>query len=288
MRRLEASKLRKATQYQLGTPRRRQPLLHRLRQITKLRQKNDQSAGKNIDEDMFEEIRKMSATLQTVAGDVVAIKETTKELKDSVDNIQERLGEAEQRISDMEDMQAGMEKNIEKCDGRLETLWARVEDLENRSRRNNFRMVGLAEGKEGTGRVAEYVEKILSEGLGLAGPGFEIERAHRSLAPMPDPDRPPRTIMMRFLRSSARDTVLQMAREKRGIEWENCKLSFFEDLTKELADKRKAFSTVKKRLHELNVRHRLVYPATLIFTWKGEKKTFRDSKEAERFMRNPN
>lgn len=227
---------------------------------------NDQGAGKNIDEDMFEEIRKMSATLQRVAGDVVAIKETTKEQKDSVDNIQERLGEAEQRISDMEDIQAGMEKNIEKCDERLETLWARVEDLENQSRRNNVRMVGLAEGKEETGKVAEYVEKILSEGLGLTGPGFEIERAHRSLAPMPDPDQPPRTIMMCFLRSSVRDKVLQVAREKRGIEWENCKLSFFEDLAKELADKRKAFRMVKKRLHELNVRHRLVYPATLIFT----------------------
>uniref|UniRef100_A0A3Q3WCU9 L1 transposable element RRM domain-containing protein n=1 Tax=Mola mola TaxID=94237 RepID=A0A3Q3WCU9_MOLML len=166
------------------------------------------------------------------------------------------------RISDMEDMYAGMEKNIEKCDKRLETLWTRVEDLENRSRRNNIRIVGLKEGKEETGKVAQYVERILSKGLGLTGSGFEIERAHRSLAPMPNPNEPPRTIMVHFLRSSARDRVLRVVKEKRGIVWEGCKLSFFEDLTRELAEKRKAFNSVKRRLHELNVRHRLVYPET--------------------------
>lgn len=48
----------------------------------------------------------MSATLQVVAVDVVSIKDTTNELKDSVENIQLRLGEAEQRISDVEDMHA--------------------------------------------------------------------------------------------------------------------------------------------------------------------------------------
>lgn len=35
--------------------------------------------------------------------DVVSIKETTKELKDSVEHTQVRRGEAEKRISDMED-----------------------------------------------------------------------------------------------------------------------------------------------------------------------------------------
>lgn len=75
--------------------------------------------------------------------------------------------------------------NIEKCEERTETLWTCMEDLENRSRRNNIRMVGLKEGKEETDKVAQYVERIISEGLGLSGNKFEIEHAHRSLAPMP-------------------------------------------------------------------------------------------------------
>lgn len=61
------------------------------------------------------------------------------------------------------------------------------------------------------------------------------------------------------------DKVLQMAKEKRELEWEGCKLSFFEDLTKELVEKRRAFNIVKK--------HLLVFPATLVFTWKGNRNT---------------
>lgn len=78
--------------------------------------------------------------------------------------------------------------------------------------------------------------------------------------------------------------MLEVAKEKRGIEWEGCKLSFFEDLTRELVEKRKAFILAKRRLHEMNVKHRLIYSATLIFTWEGQKRTFRDSKEAEKFI----
>lgn len=93
-----------------------------------------------------------------------------------------------------------------------------MEDLEYLSRRNNVRMVGLKEGKEETGKVIQYVEKIISLGLGLSGNKFETECAQRSLAPIPGPNQPPRTILMRFLRSSARDKVLQVAKERRGIE----------------------------------------------------------------------
>ena len=56
------------------------------------------------DKTIFEEIRKVSATLQVVVTDVVSIKETMKELMDAVESIQVRLGEAEQRIADVEDV----------------------------------------------------------------------------------------------------------------------------------------------------------------------------------------
>ena len=54
-------------------------------------------------ENMFSEISKMSATLQAVAADILTIKETTNELKNTVNGIQVRLDEAEGRISHLED-----------------------------------------------------------------------------------------------------------------------------------------------------------------------------------------
>lgn len=44
------------------------------------------------------------------------------------------------------------------CEKKLVTLWAHMEDLENRSRGNNVRMVGLKEGKEERRYMAQEVE----------------------------------------------------------------------------------------------------------------------------------
>ncbi|ROJ57636.1 LINE-1 type transposase domain-containing protein 1 [Anabarilius grahami] len=94
--------------------------------------------------------------------------------------------------------------------------------LENHSKRNNVRLVGLKEKYGTNGTLERCVKKVLSEGLGIDMEGeFEIERAHRILAPMPSEDQPPRPVLIRFLRQSAREKVLRAARERRGIEWED-------------------------------------------------------------------
>lgn len=135
-------------------------------------------AGRNDNNNMFEEILKINAAL--LVADVISIKETTNKLKDAMENIQVRLRDAEQQISDIEDTNARMEKGMKKCNKTLETLWTRVEDLENRSWRNNVRLVGLKEGKEEVDKVIQYVEKNIFQGLGLTGNEFEIERAYCS------------------------------------------------------------------------------------------------------------
>ena len=129
----------------------------------------DSERPEGTDDKIMEEIRKMNATLKVVAADVTAIKETTKELKDAVDNIQSRLGDAEQRISDIEVANVRTERDVEKHDKQIQTLWMRVEDLENRSRRNNVRLVGLKENKEQKGKVMQYVGRILRTGAHRPG-----------------------------------------------------------------------------------------------------------------------
>lgn len=234
---------------------------------------------------LHEQLRSMNNILVNVAADVATIKKTTEDLKVSVEGIQVRMNEAEQRISDLEDDGKQVKTKLGECDRRVEALWARVENLENRSRRNNVRLVNLSEGREQPGKMAQYVQKLFADAFGCTGAEFEVERAHRvPSTPVPDPNKPPRMVLVRFLRSSARDKILQMAREKRGCDWEGARLSIFEDVSKELTEKRKAFGPAKKRLRELQVKHRMIYPAALMFTWNGQKKTFTDGEEARRFL----
>lgn len=89
----------------------------------------EEGTGSESKKDIFEDIKKMNATLQVVAKDVTTIKEATKELKDSVEEIKLRLGEAEHRILDMEDASMLTEATVDKSEKRLEVLWSRVEDL---------------------------------------------------------------------------------------------------------------------------------------------------------------
>lgn len=234
---------------------------------------------------LFAEMTKIGATLNGVAADVSFIKSDMMELKNAVTATQARMNEAEGRISNMEDKVKNMAEDNSNYAKKLKQLWARVDDQENRSRRKNIRLIGVKEGMEGGGNMSDFVKKILADGLGLRGDEFEIERCHRSLRPRPDPGQPPRIILVRFLRYSARQKVLAVAKQKKGIIWENCRMSFYEDMTAERAAQRKLFSPVMKTLWQHQVKHTLAHPATLRFTWKDERKSFDNVDEAEKFIR---
>lgn len=123
------------------------------------------------------------------------------------------------------------------------------------------------------------------EGLRVGGDGeLEIERVHRQLTPMPNADQPPRPVLIRFLRQSARDKVINAAKEKQGFVWEKCRLSVFPDMSRELAQKRKAFTLVKRKLHELDIRYTLAFPATLHFKWRGKNLSCNTVEAAEKVI----
>ena len=108
-----------------------------------------------------------------------------------------------------------------------------------------------------------------------------MERAHGMAAPRPGMDQLPRPVLIRFLRQSAWEKVLALAREKRGILWENLRLSVFPNVSRELVLKRKMF-TLSLQRH--NVCYKLAYPATLRFTWKGRSCSFTNAKGAQQVI----
>ena len=235
--------------------------------------------------DILAEISKMNSTLNKVASDVSTIKSDTTELKNTVSALQTRLEEAESRISDVEDSNASMINENKVLRQRVEQLWSRVDDQENRGRRNNIKLIGLKEGKETGNAMNDYIKKILNEGLGLQGDEYEIERSHRSGGPKPGDNQPPRMILVKFLRYTARQKVLTAAKKERGIRWEDSTLSIYEDMTKERSDLRRRFSPIMKALWDHQVKHTLAHPAILSFTWKGKRLSFTDPKKAEVFVR---
>lgn len=51
-------------------------------------------------------------------------------------------------------------------------------------------------------------------------------------------------------------------------------------MTKEVVEKRRKFSNIRKKLHELDLCFTLAYPAEIRFSWKGCKVSFVDHRKA--------
>ena len=91
-----------------------------------------------------------------------------------------RVTEAQDRISTNEDEFAALLVQNTAMKTTVEELVLKVDDLENRSRRSNLRLVGMPERKEGID-VCALLEKWIPDVLGAShfpGP-LLIERAHR-------------------------------------------------------------------------------------------------------------
>ena len=104
-------------------------------------------------DNLYAEIVKMSTVLQGIAGDILTIKHTTSELKNTVEGIQEKMEEAEGRIQQLEDSTECLMSNREHDEKKMDAMWNRMQVLENHSKRHNVRLVGFKETFETNGTM---------------------------------------------------------------------------------------------------------------------------------------
>lgn len=137
------------------------------------------------------------------------------DLKSSMNDLLLRTTEAEMRISTVEDTVARHDQVLIELQKDNAYLKNKVDQMENQSRRSNIRVVGLKEDSEGRDPVRFFTQWI-PDVLGIINftKLLEIERAHRTSAPKPRPEEPPRAILVRFLCFQDREKILQLARAK--------------------------------------------------------------------------
>lgn len=162
----------------------------------------------------------------------------------------------------------------------------KVDQMENQSRRSNIRVVGLKEDSEGRDPVRFFTQWI-PEVLGIINftKPLEIERAHRTSAPKPRPDEPPRAVLIRFLRFQDREKILQLARAKGDITIDGKRVSLFPDMSADLARRRKQFRPAAKALKEKNITGYLIHPARMKVQYKGRSHLFNTPGEVHTFLK---
>lgn len=202
-------------------------------------------------------------------------------LTEEMQALTERTGEMETRVGQVEDLAMEMTEALTATIKRHKALQQKLTDLESRSRRNNIRIFGVAEGEEGSS-VMRFVSDLLKRELPLpADLDLKIQRAHRSLAPKPRPEAPPRPLIINFQEFTTKETVLREAWKRGKIQLGNRPLFFDHDYAAEVVQKRREYNEIKKCLKAKGIRFQTPYISMRIH-WDSGVQTYASAHDAGR------
>ncbi|KAL1267104.1 hypothetical protein QQF64_002779 [Cirrhinus molitorella] len=229
----------------------------------------------------------ITSRLEGIAGSVSSLQNSFTALTERIDGIETRLTEAEGRISSAEDSAAVSGGQLANLLIKVEQLQSKVDDLENRGRRKNLRIVGLPEGAEGTGSIVPFLRSSIPKWLDLSDGSFtlDIERAHRSPSNpnSRNPNSPPRSVLVRFLRFTEKESILRAALKK-TVTHEGAEIRFYSDLSTTVLQRRREFSSVVKTLTSRGLYRGFAYPARLRCLHLGKIRMFDDPNSAKAFL----
>lgn len=222
-------------------------------------------------------LKDMSTLIQPVQSSVDALRATVNEFNGRLAATESLAGDNFERIT-------GTEKLVKTLEAQNKSLQDRLDDLENRARRVNLRIINVPEGSEKGRDPIEFISDLLVEnlGAGVFPKPPELERAHRSLAPRPGPGGRPRPFVICFHRFQEREKVLRWARQNE-LKYQDTTLRVYPDVSAITAKKRAAFNRIKQALYQKGVKFRLLFPARLQVTHEEETFTFESPEAAQAF-----
>lgn len=205
----------------------------------------------------------------------------------AVDEFTKKLGDYDEGLENLDKRLEVVETSYADLNNQYKKLLAKIDDLENRGRRCNLRILGIPEGME-QGNPTRFIADLLFDVLG--GPdGLEkaplLDRAHRVVAPVPPKGKRPRAFIVRIHYYQEKERIQQLARRKGKLEFRGEQIFIFPDYSIDLSRRRAAFNGIKKLLQEKDgVRYGLIYPARFRISMNGETKVFDSPESAKTFI----
>uniref|UniRef100_A0A8D3BUA8 L1 transposable element RRM domain-containing protein n=1 Tax=Scophthalmus maximus TaxID=52904 RepID=A0A8D3BUA8_SCOMX len=190
--------------------------------------------------------------------------------EDGLNNLDTRLETMERRYADMSSDHKKLQEKID--------------DLENRGRRCNLRIIGVPQGLE-KGSPTQFIAGLLFDILG--GPnGLDeppiLDRAHRSTAQLPREGNRLCPFIFRVHYFQEKERIQRLARQKGQLEFQGKQILIFPDYSGDLSRRRAALNKVFRG--EEGVRYGLLYPARLRISFNGQVKVFENPQRAKDFI----
>lgn len=124
----------------------------------------------------------------------------------------------------------------------MQKLYEKVDNLENRSRRDNIQVLGLKKGAEGSQPVAffsSWLTKVL--GLDITKGHIKVDCAHRS--PSPQRGDRPRLVLIKAHNFSDKQHIMSAIKTKCFLEVDGQKVFIQQDLSSAVKEKCRSFNS---------------------------------------------
>uniref|UniRef100_A0AAR2KF39 L1 transposable element RRM domain-containing protein n=1 Tax=Pygocentrus nattereri TaxID=42514 RepID=A0AAR2KF39_PYGNA len=207
------------------------------------------------------------------------------DIKQEIQGVNDRLDEAEERIEETETVLQAASMLIKRLAQRQTKLEARLIDQEGRARRENLRIYGVPENKEGADMVS-FLDNLFKKALDLPSDrDLGIERAHRALTRRQDSAQgKPRSIVVKFESYRIKEEILRKAWQKKVVYCDETRFFVDHDFPTEVLKKRNEYADAKKVLKSERIKFQTLYPAKMRVFYDGDTQLYQDAAEATRDM----
>uniref|UniRef100_A0A5F8GU46 L1 transposable element RRM domain-containing protein n=1 Tax=Monodelphis domestica TaxID=13616 RepID=A0A5F8GU46_MONDO len=216
----------------------------------------------NEAKEMKDEVKRMKDNLQRKSDQK---EKDDQKARDEIQSLRTRIKQLES--SDLTRQQDTIKQNKknEKIEENVKHLIHKTDDLENCSRRDNLRIIGLPEDHDKRKSLDIILEEIIQENCPeiLEQEGkVEIERIHRS-PPVFNPQlTTPRNVIAKLKNNQMKEQILQAAKKK-PFRYHGNTVRITQDLSASTLKDRKAWNMIFWKARELGLQPRIKYPSKL-------------------------
>ncbi|KAJ1181492.1 hypothetical protein NDU88_006699 [Pleurodeles waltl] len=203
-------------------------------------------------ERILHKITAVSRRIEGMDASISSLTLETKSMRLDIAGFQSRVTGLEHRMGSLETQMATSQDR----DQDLLYLKSKLTDLEDRSRRDNIRLLGIPENEE----------------------------AHRVGPKCSDPSLRPRLIIACLLRHNQTRHILQTARSHGPFRIGQHDIRITADYSKDTNERKKAFLALRPRLRQLEMKYGLVDPARMWVTKNGVSRDFYNPEELKLFL----
>ncbi|XP_074152463.1 uncharacterized protein LOC141558731 isoform X1 [Sminthopsis crassicaudata] len=184
--------------------------------------------------------------------DIKKVSEENTSLKIRLEQVQMNDSRRNQEVVKQNQRNETIEKNVK-------YLTRKTTDLENRSRRDNLRIIGLPENCEEKKSLDTIFEEIIKENcpdlLETEGK-IDIEKIHRSPTERDPKIKTPRNIVAKFKNHQTKEKILEAARKKQ-FRYGGSTIRITQDLAASTLKERRAWNMIFQKAKELGMQPRI-------------------------------